>query len=321
MGLCSGGGGGGSSEPADTTIRYAPYLQEIHGDILNHGGSDSADLSFIDIFNATLRQSNGFTDEANEDMVASPYRGYEQIDIDEGFFGMTVADPTITYEVKNFPSLWDMFGKFMAGLDVHDLWGQIYEDVIQGPEIENSISAQSAMLQDEIDINVMPKFLAGMRDINSVQATTFVIGKSIIQDAHVKAINKFSGGIRLHALDVSNDQWANHLKWDESVMRIYSELFKLYYSTRMDMDKSNLDYLAKDDMWNINLFENARGILGALGGGTPIASQNTPSQTSSAIGGALTGAAIGGYMAAETAMGWPVGAALGGIVGLGMSFL
>jgi len=303
MGGKSGGGGGDSEQ----TIRYAPYLEEFHSDILNHDGHDEADSSFIDIFNATLG--------------GSPYGGYEQIDIDEGFFGMTVADPSITYEIKNFPSLWDMFGKFMAGLDVHDLWGQIYEDVIRGPEIENAVSAQSALLQDEIDTNVMPKFLAGMRDINSVQATTFVIGKAIIQDAHVKAINKFSGGIRLHALDISNDQWANHLKWDESVMRIYSELFKLYYASRLDIDKANLEYQAKDGMWDINLFENARGILSAMAGGAATASQNDPSQSSKAIGGALTGAAIGGYMASGTAMGGPVGAVLGGIIGLGMSFL
>ena len=315
MGLCSGGGGD-APDPPDMTVRYAPYLQEIHGELLDHGGSDEPDFSFIDIFNATLRQSNGFSDEVNEDMIASPYRGYEQIDVDEGFFGMTIADPTITYEIKNFPSLWDMFGKFMAGLDVHDLWGEIYEDVIQGPEIENAVSAQSALLQDDIDITVMPKFLAGMRDINSVQATTFVIGKSIIQDAHVKAVNKFSSQVRLHALSISNDQWVAHLKWDETVIRVYSELFKLYYSAKMDMDKTNIGYQAKDDMWNINLFENARGILGALGGGTPTANSNVdgPSQLQQSIGSTVTGAAAG-YM-----VGGVPGAFIGGFLGLASSF-
>jgi len=299
---CFGGkdGGGDSGGDSQTTVRYAPYLEAAHSSIMNHGGSDIATMSFVDALNATLG--------------GSPYGGYEQIDIDEGFFGMTVDDPDVTYEMKNFPSLWDMFGKFMGGLDVHDLWAQIYQDVIQGPEIENAVTAQSELLQDDIDMTVMPKFLAGMRDINSVQATTFVIGKAIIQSAHVKSINKFSSQIRVHALDISNDQWAKHLSWDEAVIRTFSDMFKLYYAARIDMDRVNLEYPAKDAMWDINLFENARAMIGAMSGAAATASQNEPSQTQKAIGGAMTGAATG-YM-----VGGGPGAVIGGILGLAASF-
>lgn len=292
-------GGGGSGD--EQTVRYAPYLEAVHSRILDHEGHDEPDLSFIDVFNATLGES--------------PYGDYEIIDIDEGFFGMRVDDPTLTYEIKNFPSLWDMFGKFMGGLDVHGLWAQIYEDVIQGPEITNAVTAQSTELQDIIDTDVMPKFLAGMRDINSVQATTFVIGKAIIQDAHVREVNKFAAQLRMHALNVSNEQWANHLKWDESVIRTFSEMFKLYYSSRLDMDRQNLEYQSKDKMWDINLFENARGIIGAMhGAAATTAGQNEPSQLQKSIGGAMSGAAAG-YMVAG-----PYGALVGGVIGLAASF-
>lgn len=296
----SGGGGGGEG---DNVVRFAPYLEALHSAILDHGGSDEPDLSFVDVLNATLG--------------ASPYDSYGQVDIDEGFFGMTVADPAVTYEMKNYPSLWDMFGKFMGGLDVHDLWAQIYEDVIQGPEIENVVTAQAEMLQDEIDTTVMPKFLAGMRDINSVQATTFVIGKAIIQDAHVKSMNKFSTQIRLHALNISNEQWIKHLSWDEAVIKTYAEMFKLYYTAKLDIDRVNLEYPAKDAMWDINLFENARGIIGAMTGSAATASgQNEPSQTQKAVGGAMAGAAAG-YMVSG---GQPIGAVIGGVIGLAASF-
>lgn len=301
-----------SSGEGDNTVRFAPYLEAAHSKLLDHQGSDDPVISFIDAFNATVGQS--------------PYGSYEAIDIDEGYFGIRTDDPSLTYEMKNYPSLWDMFGKFMAGLDVHDLWGQIYEDVVQGPEIENAVVAQSTLLQDDIDTKVMPKFLAGMRDINSVQATTFVIGKAIIQGAHVKAVNKFSSQIRISAIDISNAQWANHLKWDESVIKSYSEMFKLYYATKMDMDKVNLDYPASDALWDINLFENARGILGAMTGGAATTSGNKPSQASKSIGGALMGAAGGAMIGAEmgTIFGLPgmaTGALIGGLLGLGTSFL
>jgi hypothetical protein len=247
----SGGKGGGSGD-VTTTVRYAPYLEKAHGQYLNHEGSDEPTLSFTDVFNATLN--------------AGPYGSYVPIDIDEGFFGMRKDDPSITYERKNYPSLWDMYGKFMGGLDVHALWAEIYEDVIQGPEIANAVTAQSDLLQDEIDTNVLPKFVGGMRDINAVQSTTFVIGKAIIQAAHVKAINKFSSDIRLHGLDISAAQWARHLDWNGSVVRLYAEMDKIYYSTKADIDKANLDYQAKDAMWNMNLFEGAGGMIGAMAG-------------------------------------------------------
>ena len=107
----------GKSDELETTIRYAPYLEAAHSQLLNHGGVDVPDMSFIDALNSALG--------------ASPYHLYDQVDPDRGFFGVDTEDPSIIYEIGMFPSMWDMFGKFMGGLDVHALWGQIYEDVIQ----------------------------------------------------------------------------------------------------------------------------------------------------------------------------------------------
>ena len=321
------GGGGGGDIPADTstTVHYAPYLEAAHSALLNHTGSDAPTFSFLDVFNATMKKQYGFSDAINEDLLGSPYRDYEQQDIDEFFFGMTVNDPAVTYEIKNFPSLWDMFGKFMAGLDVHDLWGQVYDDVIQGPEIENVIIAHGETLQNEIDTKVLPRFLAGMRDINSVQATTFVIGKAIIQDAHVRELNKFGAQIRIHALDVSATLWTKHLEWNKAVITTYAEIGKIYYTARLDMDRANLEYKAKDDMWNITLFENARAIYGALGGGTATGASggaaNEPSQLQKSLGGAMMGAGAGAMIGAEVGwIGGPMGAAVGGLLGLASSF-
>ena len=307
------GKSGGSSSGE---IRYAPYLEAAHSKLLDHEGADEPTLSFMETFNAALVKMEGLSDSVNANLISSPYRSYENIDVDEGFFGMTTDDPTVTYEIKNYPAMWDMFGKFMAGLDVHDLWGQIYSDVIQGPEVENAITAHSEELQNDIDTQVMPKFLGGMRDINSVQSTAFVMGKSIIHSAHVRAVNTFSTKIKLHAIDISNQQWSRHLDWDESVIRTYAEIFKLYYAAKIDVDKTNLEFAAKDIMWNLNLFENARAMLAAMTGSAATAGGgNEPSQGQKAIGGALSGAAAGFQV------GGPYGAVVGGVLGAASSFL
>jgi len=298
------GKSGGGSGDSEQTIRYAPYLEEAHGQLLNHGGSDTPVISFIDAFNVAVN--------------SSPYGGYEIIDIDEGFFGMRTDDPSLTYEIKNYPSLWDMFGKFLAGLDVHDLWGQVYSDVVNGAEIENAIAAQAVDIQDNIDTVVMPKFLAGMRDINSVMSSAFVIGKAIIQDAHVREINKFATQMRVHAIDVSADLWTKHLEWNRGVIDIYSKVFELYYKARIDMDRVNLEYQAKDEMWNVNLFENARAILGAMAGSAATASGNEPSQLQKSLGGVMGGAAMGAMITPGAPM---LGAGIGAVLGLASSFL
>jgi hypothetical protein len=84
MALCSGGGGGDT----ETTVRYAGYIEDKHKDFLNVVAAQRANI--ID---------------------DSPYAGFVDIDIDPAFFGTG-------YLISSFPSLYDMFGKFMAGLDI-----------------------------------------------------------------------------------------------------------------------------------------------------------------------------------------------------------
>ena len=296
MGGSSGSSGSGDSQ---NTMRYAPYLEDLHQDILNHSGSDTVDSSFIDILNATLG--------------ASPYGAYTSVPIDSGFFGGS-------YTIASFPSLWDMFGKFMAGLDLHELWAQVYTDVVSGPEVANSVSAHSAILDEEIDTTVMPKFIAGMRDINSVISSAFVTGKAIIQASKVKAVNDFAAKLELHLLSIASEQWGKHLSWNETVIRSYADIYQHYYGVRFESDKIAMEYESKDAMWDINLFDAARAVIGAMSGATAstAGAANEPkqiSQTQKTVSGAMAGAAAGSMVYP----GW--GTLIGGVVGAAASFL
>jgi len=283
-------GGGGS---ADNTIRYAPYLEAAHSQLLNHKGADTPALSVIDVFNATINQS--------------PYGDYVPLYINDAFFGHG-------YEMKNFPSLFDLFGKFLAGVDICDLFGQIYENIVHGAEIEAAIRAQAEELDADIQTSVMPRFLAGMRDINSVIASSFVIGKAVIEDARVRSINKFASEIRLKAVDATIKVWERHLDWNKNVATVYADLFKLYYDKSMEVDARNLEYASKDKLWNLNLFDDVRAVLGAMGGAASAGGKNEPSQVSKSVGGALSGAAAGSMIAPG------IGTVVGGVLGLAASF-
>lgn len=277
-----GGGKGGSS--GDNTIRYAPYLEEAH--------------------KRALKKLDSLVKSA---LGSSPYDGYENLPVKGAMVGED-------YVLTDFPSLWDMYGKFLAGLDVEDLWAQMYQRVTRGPEIADAVSAQSAMLQDEIDTRVNPQWLAGMRDINAVHSSAFITGKAIIQDSKIKAVSKFAGDIRIESFKVSANMWARHLDWNQAVIATYQDMMKLYFMSHMDMEELRLKFAAKHEMWDLNLMEHVRAMLGALGGGTPITDQNQPSQLQKSLGGALSGAAAG------ASIGGPIGAGVGGVLGLGASF-
>ena len=148
--LCGGGkGGGGDDGDQIVTVRYAPYIEAKH----------SAFLSTVATHRKALTNDSAFD-------------GFTDIVIDAAFFGTG-------YTIANFPSLYDMYGKFMAGLDVDTLFSQIFEDTVNAPEINDLVAAESDILDDEITNKVLPPILTGSRDINSVLSSTFIIAKSI----------------------------------------------------------------------------------------------------------------------------------------------
>ena len=286
--LCKkdGGGGGGDSV---VTQRYAPYVEDHH-------------VKFLNIV-ATHRDAV---------ISDSPFVDYEDIDIEAAFFGTG-------YTISSFPSLYDMYGKFMAGLDICALHAQVFEDTVNAPEVHDLVAAEAVLLDDDIEANVLPRFQTGMRDINSVMSSSFVIGKSLIEDAKVKAISKFSAELKYRLIPVATDRWKAHLGWNKDVVMTYAEIMKLYYSAKMDTDDFNYSMSAKGKLWPFTVLEYDRAALGALQGATTTTSDVAgASQTQKAISGALAGAAVGARAFPANPV---VGAGVGALLGLGSAFL
>lgn len=275
-------GGGGDST---TTIRYAPYVEEKH-------------KSFLD---AVAGHRTSLTDD-------SPFVDYEDIEVEAAFFGAG-------YTISSFPSLYDMYGKFMAGLDIDVLYSQMFEDTVNAPEINNLVAAEATLLDDDIEANVLPSYLVGMRDTNSVMSSTFIIGKALIKDTRVKAIEKFSAELKYRMIPVVSDRWKVHLGWNKDVVMNYAEIMKLYYSAKMDINDANYGMSAKDKLWPFTVLDYERACLGALQGATKTTSEVAgASQSQKAIAGALSGAAMG------TTVGGVPGAVAGGALGFASAF-
>ena len=284
------GGGGGSKGHANTTnvqtIRYAAYIENHHKTFLSRVASEV---------------TNNYQD--------SPYEDFDILDMDAGFFG-------VGYALASFPSLYDMFGKFMAGMNIDALAKQVFEDTVNTGVVTDLVDAESNLLQDHIDTKVLAKFQTGMRDINAVLSSSYVIGKSIIANSQVKAIEKFSSEARFRLIPIAQDRWKTHLEWNKNVVRDYAEILKLFVATKLDTEGHNMGFSAKNKLWPFTVLEYQRAALGAMQGASNVGGgggeATGPSQTTKAIGGALSGAAAGFQMSGGNPWAAGAGAVLGG---------
>lgn len=279
-----GGSSGGSTE---SKITYADYVQEHHDRFLNQ--VEEKKLLVID---------------------ASPFAAYTDIEVEDAFFGAG-------YLISSFPSLYDMYGKFMAGLDIEVLWTQTFEDTVNSSVVGNLVSAEAALMDDDIEATALPRLQTGMRDINAVMGSTYVVGRAIIEDARVKSLAKYSAELKYRLIPVAQDRWQAHLQWNQNVVGIYAELMKFYYSAKTDVDDINYSMAAKDRLWPFTILDFERAALGALQGAmntkTDVAGASTAKRS---ISGALSGAAMGAMAwKSNPGYGAAIGAVVGGIAG------
>lgn len=294
MGGGKGGGGGGGGGDYTTTVRYAPYIEEHHS-------------AFLDQV-ATAR--------AAAITAGSPYTTYDDVEVELAFFGTG-------YTIASFPTLYDMYGKFMAGLDIETLWTQVFEDTVDSPTVGTLVAAEADLLDDDITTNILPRFQTGMRDIGAVMSSSYVVGKSLIESARVKSLAKFDAELRYRLVPVAQDRWSRHLEWNKSVIGTYMEVMKLYYATRHQTDEMNFQMAARNALWPFTVLEYERAAIAAMQGATTTSkdSAGSSSTAQNAIGGALSGAAAGAMIGSVvpgvgTLMGAAVGGVLGGLGGL-----
>jgi len=284
MGSKSSGSSGGDQV---VTARYAPYIEDKH----------AAFLAAV----ATYRAAT--TDD-------SPFDGYTDIEVENAFFGTG-------YTIASFPTMYDMYGKFMAGLDIDTLFSQMFEDTVNSPEVNDLVAAEGDLIQDDVD-EAVTNIEVGYRDINSVQASTFVIARAIPADTKIKVLEKFRSELKYRLIPVAERRWEKHLEWNRDVIMTYAQLMKLYYSVKMDITDFNYTMDVKDKLWPFTVLDYERAALGALQGATKSTSEVAGgSKVGNAISGALSGAAAGAMVgSAIPGIGTTIGAIGGGILGL-----
>ena len=297
MGGKGGGGGGG-----ETRVMFAPYIERVHSMVLDATGTATFAHNILEAVTAAYS--------------SNPYDSMTSLDPKSGF---TAGDAVTTY-----PALFDMFGKFMASQELDVLWTDLYELSQNGTEVDEAIASQSTIIQDEIDSKILPKFLAGMRDINSVMSSAFVAGKFAIAKAKINDMAEFTSKLKLKQFDVAQARFENHLNWNKAVVGSYQDIMKMYYAATYDYEARTNEISVKGALWELTLYDYIRAMLGALNGAAAAKPENQPSQAAKSIAGVTAGAAAGasiGSMIKDGSGSYAgTGAVAGGVLGLAASF-
>jgi len=277
-------------------VCYAPYVEAAH-------------KSFIE---TSLLYRNKIIDD-------SPYDDYIPIDINEAFFGYG-------YLISSFPSLYDSFGKFMAGLDIESIWNTVFKKIFGESGINESVSEEMSFFDDRKFKDILSEIKIKMRDINAVISSTFVIGKAIAEDKRIKAFARISLEIKMGLLDVIEKEYANYLNWKKKLIIEYAKIMKSYFMTADRVTDINYHITSSDALWPFKVLSSEGKNIGALQRVSRLRTEemvrrrSTLSKALSIAADMVAGASIG-YVVSESPYGAIIGAVVGLIAGIARIFL
>ncbi len=252
---CKGGGGGSSSG----TVDYPAHMKTWHTDALSNSGADTITSSMTDCMNAAIGSSPWSAQAAfdpdtilssNDAAIAAFAAILAAINYTTNWSSLftqavtsvgssstiTVADTSISDITITDASITD---KSITNISDTTTINGITEAIILA-----DVSSFADQIDDEITTKILPRFEAGMRNINAVQSSAFVVGESIIEGFRNREVSKHSSGLRLAAatkntdIDIENEQL--HLEVKKTNIMKDIEIAKLNLNKDIEVTKSNL---------------------------------------------------------------------------------
>jgi len=280
------GSSSGSGVPANRQrmFRFAPYIESKHENLLTSVAGIRASI-----------------------ITNSPYESYTDQDVNTVMFG-------VGYLIADFSSLYDMFGKFMSGLDLESLWNTAFSTQIEVDEIDKVTTANLALLDENVLKIGITDFRLFARDTNAVTCSSFTIGIANIERDKITQLVNMSMEIKSRMLILTTTFYNSLLNWQKNAIDLYAEVMKSYYLFAMAIAETNTRFAFLNIIWPFTVLDFERATLAAL---TSKASFNkyTSKRKRSDLSKVLLvasytvqGMTIGSYFP-------PYGTAIGGVIG------
>jgi len=281
MGKGSSGGGGGSG-----IVDYPDYMKDWHGDALNDSGADALTMSITDAMNASFGNS--------------PWTVLSAYD----------PDSDIAEIISAQDDLQTMVTLLSSGTTLDTIIASILDDT----RIDDEVDAFAADLDARLVSEVLPRFEAGMRDINMVVSSAFVIGRALLEEGQDRQVALYRGTLRNKSFsDDAIRVIQLKLEYQKSVSQMLAEAYRIKIVAKKEQYDVNSKIDEADALWDLELFQYGANLLASIGSGTAAPKSKEPSTAQSMIGGAMTGAAAGAMVGMAT--GGPVGLlAIGGAI-------
>ena len=291
------------------TVDFPSYMKDVHNDWLDHTGVDNVTSSVVDRINA----------------ATSPYSG------------VTPNNPAT--ELNAIDTAVSAFSSLFIGYNSEVEWEEAITaveghmatlDLFSDAHIAALVDAFADVQDDQINNVVLPRFQAGLRNVNAVLSSSFVLGQAVIVGMRDRDVAKFQAEVR-EKLELLRPDFVG--KVVDSIMRqdmTKLEMRKLLLHYQMEAQRLRIvaekEYAdgvvaiaVGNAKWPFEVFQMSANILGSIGGGTAVYGDSAkgPSTLQSALAGAISGAAlgmqIGGGGWASAAIGGGLGLALGGL--------
>lgn len=318
-----GGSGGGSGSGIIKHSAYLEYSQALllYGDIGTVGHTPtSTDIPFniADDIDA-IRQDSGYN---------NPYHTATAYDPTTSLNSIITAIGTTLMGLVN-----TAYGLADYGFDtaIANAKTQIDAVINDATYIAAAVAGHSAIIEVEAD-TIVAKYQVGMRNINAVVSSAYAIGEAIIRDTKQKQVDKYAADLALQSVQQRNSaimqsvqlilQTKLHLlDLYRAVYSMLAEAYRVSIVANKEYKDETLRIDVADELWNLELYQYMGNLMANIGGGVsgvPGDQSRRTSQLSSALGGAMTGAAMGGM--AGMAMGATAagGATVMGIAGVTM---
>lgn len=217
-------------------------------------------------------------------------------------------------------------------------------------EIDESVDQYSEQLQADIEEKVLPVFEAGMRDINAVMSSAFLIGEALIFAEKDRNVAKYASdlrlanwgdrnkaiintaaalteedikmlGVKIQIAEMTGKFFIQGTEYKRLLTDKIVDVLRMKIVAKKEETDENTRLRAEAAKWGLVLTQYMGSMLGAAGGGhaVPNATGSSGSSVATTLGGVMAGASIGAMFNSELGGGgWgtTIGAGLGGLATL-----
>jgi len=319
--------GGGSSG----TIDYPPHMKAFHTQALDNAGVDLITTSMADLVN--------LANTVNPYAGLIYYDGTTDVLYMENQLALTNA-LSLSFDKGDWATNYTVTKALQTALDFSAL--DLTDVDYSTDTTDAETAAFTTILDNDLLSKTYPAFEVGMRDINAVMSSAFVVGKALIVEGRNAQIAKYDADLRhaaflakkkseevlkIHRNDLELKKQSLKISSDELSFKLNEGQFNWYQrvfdaskvATQLSVDvkktkiissREGVEQEAKlaelEGTWEFEAFTYAGNFMASIGGGTSV--PKGQGKVGSALSGALSGAGAGAALG-------PWGAAAGGVLG------